>query len=40
MKKISVVFLVLIFLFALTSCGVHEECPGFGSNAKNLKVNA
>jgi len=40
MKKISVVFLILIFLFALSSCGVYEDCPGDGSSAKHTKANA
>ena len=40
MKKRFVGFLILIFLFALSSCGVYEDCPGDGNNAKHTKANA
>jgi len=39
-KRILLISFVLLFVVALTSCGVYEKCPGEGSGIEKSETNA
>jgi len=38
-KKFILLSLVLLFVLALSSCGVYEKCPGEGNLAEKTPIN-
>jgi len=38
-KKFILISLLLIFVLALSSCGVSEKCPGEGSLSEKTQTN-
>jgi len=38
-KKFILISLVLLFVLALSSCGVYEKCPGEGRSYNNPTTN-
>jgi len=38
-KKFILISLVLLFVLALSSCGVYEKCPGEGNLAEKTQTN-
>jgi|TARA_B100001105_G_scaffold37324_1_gene26533 hypothetical protein len=38
-KKFILISFVLLFVLALSSCGIYEKCPGEGSVAEKTQTN-